>query len=281
MKFTCKELSGQSFETKQEMFAALKASKEAIIKQKTEAVKFSDHIDYSLKEDGTLKQEDGSATQLKYGDYVYPIINSTNYLDSHSDLHLYGIWDKSAEEQKGRIYFIINHDLSVGNVISYPKEVELIIKEVEWSKLGKSYPGSTQVLMFKAMVTEKSNPAAFYILRDKEDVQYSVRMRYVRLELAINDSSEYYKQEKAVFDKYLPLIVNQEKAIEDGYFWVIHEAEIYKEGSMVLFGSNDATATLYDIENKDIQLPNSTDEEPLKGAQNEERGSLLFNANLI
>ena len=46
---------------------------------------------------------------------------------------------------------------------------------------------------------------------------------------------------------YINEIANKDKAIEQGYFWAVTEAKISKEGSMVLFGSNDVTQI---IENK-------------------------------
>lgn len=282
MKYTCKDLKGQSFDTKELMFAALKKNKEALILLKKSAIKYSEPVSYTIKSDSVAK-ESGSPKKLEYGDTVYPVINSINYLDSHSDVHLRGIWDKSVEAQTGKVYFIINHELSLGNVISYPSDVEPMIKDVEWSKLGKTYPGFTQVLIFKTKITDKSNDSAFKVLRDGEDIEYSIRMQYVKLELAINDSGEGYKAEKAVFDKYLPLIVNQEKAVEDGFFWAVHEAKIYKEGSMVLAASNDATGTLYDLDEKEFQPLTSTEnkeEEPPTSTQEREK-SLMFNPNYI
>jgi len=288
MKFTCKDLKGQSFENKELMFAALKASKEEIKALKKSAIKFSDAVDYFVKsilEDTGVEKGGGSGAKLTYGDYVYPIINTTNYLDSHGDVHIPGIWDKSVEAQQGKTYLIINHDLSLGNVIGYPKDVEMMLKSLPWSQLGQGYEGETQALIFKTKMTEKANQSAYMAYRDGEDIQHSIRMQYVKIELAIDDASDNYKDEKAVFDKYISQIANKGKAIEQGYFWAVTEAKIYKEGSAVLFGSNDATPTLYSLEeNKDIQPPTSIENkaEPPTSTQNDgERESLLFNPNII
>lgn len=279
-KFTCKDLNGKSFDSQKEMFMALKTSKEEIKALKKSAIKYSEAIGMILKSDGsTIK--DASGTKLQYGDYIYAVINTTNFLDSHGDVHLVGLWDKSIEAQQGKVYLIINHDLSLGNVISYPRDVTMMLKTVAWSLLGQSYEGETQTLIFKAKVTEKSNQAAYYAYRDGEDIQHSIRMQYVKIELAINDGGEYFKEEKAVFDKYIDQVVNKERALEEGFFWAVTEAKIYKEGSAVLFGSNEATPTLYDLETKDIQPPTSIENEPPTSTQKEERDSLLFNANLI
>ena len=55
-------------------------------------------------------------------------------------------------------------------------------------------------------------------------------------------------------------IANKAQAIEQGYFWVVTEAKISQEGSMVLRGSNDATPILTS-ENKTQSNPDQTEEE--------------------
>lgn len=254
---TCKDLTGKSFATKKEMFLALKQSKEEIIALKKTAIKFSDAVDFRMK-DTLSSKETKKESKLSYGDYIYPVINTTNYLDSHNDVHLPGIWDKSIPAQQGKTYLIINHELSLGNVISYPSDVEPMVKQMDWASLGKNYEGSTQVLIFKSKITEKSNNAAFLAYRDGEDIQHSIRMQYVKIELAINDESEDFKEEKSTFDKHISQIANKDQATNDGFFWAVSEAKIYKEGSAVLFGSNDATPTLYNLD-KEIQPPTSTE----------------------
>lgn len=272
----CKDLTGKTFATKKDMFLALKQSKEEIIALKKTAIKFSDAVDFQIK-DSTTK--DGKQnTKLSFGDYIYPVINTTNYLDSHGDVHLPGIWDKSIPAQQGKTYLIINHELSLGNVISYPNDVEPMVKQMEWASLGKSYEGSTQALIFKSKITEKSNPAAYMAYRDGEAIQHSIRMQYVKIELAINDDSEDFKEEKATFDKHIDVIANKEDAINAGFFWAVTEAKIYKEGSAVLFGSNDATPTLYNLD-KEIQPPASI-ENPGPPTSSHQLTN-LFNPNLI
>ena len=68
-------------------------------------------------------------------------------------------------------------------------------------------------------------------------------MRYVSFDLAINSEAEWDKEEKALWDKYYPVIANKELADERGYFWAVTEAKIV-EGSAVVMGSNSATPTL-------------------------------------
>lgn len=261
--FQCKEL-GRTFTTQTEMFKALKENKQLLIEAKKAAIKNSDPFfctSRTPEQAGTVKADTGVGA----GDYIYPVINTTWWLDTHHDLHIDGIWDKSAKEQNGKVYYIINHDLALGNVISYPKEVEIMLKYMDWRSLGYAYSGQTQALIFKAKLTDKSNADAVAAFKDGEDIQNSVRMLYVSLDLAVNDSSEYYKEEKAVWDKYASKVVNQD-ALKDGYFFPIYEAKIYKEGSAVLFGSNEATPVLYE-QPKHIEPPAGTQQRAAKSTR--------------
>lgn len=241
----CKELN-KDFTDKKSLFKALKTAKQELIAAKKATIKFTDPV-IAHAGSGFVPLVKGMTVpkEISFGDFVYPVINTINYIDSHKDVHLWGIWDKSAKDQNGKTYYIINHDLSIGKVISYPKDVEIMVKEMQWSELGRNYIGSTQALIFKSKLTEASNNDAFQAIKNGEAIQNSVRMLYVRLELAINSSDEFYKEEKTVWDKYSKVVVNKE-ALEDGYFWAVHEAKIYMEGSAVLFGSNDVTPVQYE-----------------------------------
>ena len=41
------------------------------------------------------------------------VVNTTNVLDSHDDLHVKGIWNKTIKDQKGKLNLVVDHDLSV------------------------------------------------------------------------------------------------------------------------------------------------------------------------
>jgi len=242
---TCKELVGKTFLTKAEMFRALVRNKQTIMDAKKATIKFSDPVIYFAPPgEETTKGE--KPKDLALGDYIYPVINTINYLDSHGDVHLEGIWDKSATEQSGKTYYIVNHDLSIGKVISYPKEVEIMVKNMAWKDLGKEYEGTTQALIFKSKLTDKSNEDAVKAFQAGEDIQNSIRMLYVNFDLAVNTEDKTMGKYKSNWEKIYPKIANKEAADELGYFWAVSEAKIYKEGSAVLFGSNDATPVRYD-----------------------------------
>lgn len=231
------EFPNRTFETKAELFAALKKDCDKLVEMKKATVKHSDPIENSLTT--AIK-----AARLQEG-YIYPIINTTNYIDSHSDVHVDGIWNKSVQDQQGKVMYIINHQLEVGKVIAFGQDVEMRLETFNWSDLGKEYQGQTQALVFKTKLFDYSNEDAAKIIKAKMPVENSVRMQYVKIDMAINSDDPDYKNEKATWLKYIDRIANKGRAIEQGYFWAVTEAKIYKEGSMVLAGSNDATPILY------------------------------------
>lgn len=275
----CKELN-KSFANKAGLFVALKAGKEELIAAKKASLKNTDPLLATLSTQSEnhlpVTKDFGVPKEISYGDFIYPVINTINYLDSHKDVHLTGIWDKSAKEQNGKTYYIINHELMIGKIISYPKDVSIYVKDMTWKDLGRNYPGSTQALIFKAKLTERSNKDAYDAIKAGEELQNSVRMQYVRLELAINSTEDYYKEEKAVWTKYSPLVVNQEELNETGYFWAVHEAKIYLEGSAVLAGSNPVTP-IYTEEPKHIEPPAGTQERAVPDTRTKEALNNLFN----
>lgn len=262
MDIFCKELD-QSFESKQDMFKALKESKEQIINLKKSKVKNSQCINLRFKSDSEQKNE--NIKQLEVGDRIKVAMNTTNYLDHDKDLLIKNSWNRTAKEQNGKTYHIINHELGIGSIIAYPKDVTITVEEIEWSKLGKSYTGKTQVLVFDSKLTEKTNKDAFLAYRDGEPVEHSIRLIYIKIDLALDSDAREDVYEKELYDKHYPDIANKSDFDDINYFWVVTEAMIYKEGSMVLFGANDATPIL---NKEDTPLDNRKDSS--QGNQNKE-----------
>ena len=81
------EFGKQEFKDKRDLFLALKENKELIISNKKATRKEADSVeaDYT-SENFTLKSIEG----LEKG-FIYPVINTTGYLDSHNDVHIKGI----------------------------------------------------------------------------------------------------------------------------------------------------------------------------------------------
>ena len=240
----CKELN-KSFATKQEMFLALKENKDKIIGLKKAAIKDSEPVLFFPREDKESVKSFDPAKTVSTGDFIYPIINTTNWLDSHGDVHLDGIWDNSLKDQQGKVHYLINHELKIGSVIAYPADVEAYAQTLNWSDLGKDVGGTTQALIFKVKLTDKANADAANAIKDGVPLQNSVRMQYVKMDLAVDSNEKGMEAEYANFYKYLPLIANKEDATSMGYFWAVTEAKIIKEGSAVLAGSNPMTPIFY------------------------------------
>lgn len=188
------------------------------------------------------------ATKMK----VKLCINTTNYMDSHRDVHLPGLWNKSLKETKN-VYLLDSHKADFDNVIS--DEVIAYTQTISWKALGyPEYEGKTQALMFDATLEQDRNPKMFKQYRKGWVRNHSVGMRYIKVEMAIN--SKDYPAEKAVWDEYFPEIVNGDEAKALGYFFAVKEARFF-EGSAVLRGSNDKTPV------QDVQ---ELKEEPTEGA---------------
>lgn len=255
----CKTLN-KSFEDQKTMFKELFERKDEIISLKKAAIKTADGVSLNQMKGEASKAAGDQERVLQFGDIVSNVINTTNYLDSHDDVHLPGIWDKSAAEQSGKTYHVANHDLKVGSVVGYPSEVTIEVKQMGWRDLGLNADGVTEALVFNTKMTDKTNKDVFMAYRDKAPVQHSIRMQYVTIGFACNDPE--MKEPFALYNTWLSSIVNKEKAIEQGYFFPVSEAKIYKEGSTVIEGSNDLTPSLGFKEDTQTEPLKSTPEEP-------------------
>ena len=230
-------LPNKEFETKEDLFKSLKENKDKIIALKKGVVKYSQPFSISNQ----------TATKNSRFDsgYIYPVINTTNVQDSHLDCHLKGIWNKTVNEQQGKVHYLINHKHEIGSVIAYPKDVEMIIENMNFKDLGSDYNGTTEALIFKTNVFDYSNNDAANVVKNKIPMQNSISMIYVKIEMGINSTDKDFAEEKKVWDKYHNEVVNKDFLYDNGHCFFISEAKIHREGSMVLAGSNDQTPILY------------------------------------
>lgn len=238
---TCKQFPDKQFTSKADVFAELRKNAEKII---------------ALKKAETQKSfEKGSITgfitdlknealkvgpQMKDG-FIYPVINTTNYLDSHDDVHFPGIWKRTVSDQAGKIHYVTDHELKVCSIIAWPADVNMMLKSVPWSFVGKDYPGNTEALIFEINRDVITDEDVIDIITKKRPVQNSVRMQYVTIKLAMNSDHKDDITYKTYWDAKIDEIANKDVAIEQGYFFGVEEAKIINEGSMVIKGSNDAT----------------------------------------
>ena len=246
----CNSLN-RSFDTKKEMFKALIDNKQSIIKaKKTNKIK-SVPVNFHMRNETNVKKEDDAI--LKYGDTIYPVINTTDYMDMHDDVHVKGLWN-NIDKANGTTKLVVDHQLSIDMIIAWEENVKVYTKIIDWTKLGKPFAGKTEALIFETVLTEEAHEKSFLAYKNKRNVQHSVRMKYIDIELAINDDE--LKNEHKTWLTYIDDIANKEYCIEMGYFWAIKSAEIVDEGSMVLRGSNDQTPVMYSIDQKNSSTPN-------------------------
>lgn len=243
---TIKEFPNQRFNSKEEVFKALKENKGILITQKKNIIKHADpvfvQVESQKQEEESQKQEANSEQPTAESERlrVKIIINTTNLIDSHDDLHTKGIWTKSVQEQRN-ILLLQEHKMAFDKIIS--DKVNASVKEMNWQELGLGFVGTTEALTFEAEIDKERNPFMFEQYRKGYVKEHSVGMRYVKMALAINSEDKYYREEKEIWDKYYSEVANKSVADENGYFWVVTEAKII-EGSAVVKGSNPATPTL-------------------------------------
>ena len=245
-----------TFNTKSELFAFLVKNKEVLIAQKKVQPKHADPI---VLMPTIIRNKEGAEKDMPISGMmpndclVKIVINTTNIMDNHLDVHLPGIWTKSLKENK-MIMHLQEHEMSFENIISDGKDLKAYTQTMTWGDLGFSLPGNTEALIFESLVRADRNPFMADQYLKGYVKNHSAGMHYVKIVMCIND--ENYGAEYEAWQKYYPEIANKEMADEYGYFWAVKEAKII-EGSAVPRGSNWATPTLSVSEQKD-QPGNST-----------------------
>ena len=153
--------------------------------------------------------------------------------------------------------------MKFANVIS--DEVVAYVQKMKSADLGFDFDGETEALVFETTIEKNRNPFMFEQYAKGYVKQHSVCMRRVKMFLCINSTDKYYIEEKENWDKYIDEVANKDKALDNGYFWAIAEAQII-EGSAVLLGSNPITPT--------ISVKN---DEPLQDTRQDTQDSSLDN----
>jgi hypothetical protein len=253
------------FADRKKLYDWLVTNKSLLLAQKKSVVKhadaFSSKLSFSLDDDKTVvtKAESipANVTKIK----VRSIINTTKLFDSHADVHIDQLWNKSIKENKEN-YLVKEHAFSFNGIIS--DNVHAFTKQMTWHELGLNYEGTTQALVYDSIIDQKDfglqETEAYKMRMEMQDMyrrgkvkQHSVGMRYVALTFALNE--ERYEEDYAAWEKYFPLVANKEDALDNGYFWAVTQAKNI-EGSAVVKGSNFATPT-FSVEDKSEPLKNT------------------------
>lgn len=256
----------KKFNTQKELFNYLTENKSFLIAEKKVNKTITDAVVNTIQVEETTKSTnvaDVKGNELN----VKLVLNTTNVMDSHSDVHIDGIWNKTLQEQKN-LYLLQEHQMKFESVIT--DKVKASVSELNWLEVGVNALGKTQALIFDATIQKDRNPFMFGQYAKGYVKNHSVGMVYQKLELAINDNSSEFKAEKAVWDKYINNIVNKSQAEEQGYFWAIKEAKLI-EGSAVLVGSNQITPTLSVSEKSEPEQSTQQNNVPEQSTQNQEQ----------
>ena len=251
------EFPNKEFSTQEELFKALKDNKKELISLKKSITKQADAVSFGYNDTfiDEVNKEESNGNDNPDVLNVKVVINTTNFLDSHGDVHINGIWNKSVKDNVSFLH-LQEHEREFDKVITDTAKGS--VQSMTWKQLGLPYLGKTEALIFDSSIDKKRNEFMLNQYANGWVKNHSVGMRYVSLQLAVNSSAEWDKEEKAVWDKYYSLIANKELADEKGYFWAVTEAKII-EGSAVVMGSNSATPTL---NNKTEAVEDTAETEP-------------------
>ena len=269
MKTYCKELD-KHFDSKDDLFKALVENEQIVINaKKSEIYKSCEKGLQVFTSQENIKKsfEEDAEKGIKFDeDFYYFVVNSANILDSHNDVHVDGNWNKTVKEQQGKVYLVFDHSTKRDDVIAMAEDIELLTAKVKWSFLGKNYDGETYSLIYKVPKNRIVNKQAKEWLENGYNLKASVRMQYIKLEMAFNSKNPEYAKQKAVFDQYYPIIANKDEFSKIDYFTVVKEAKNVMESSLVLFPSNNATGR---IDNKKREAVNNDTSETIEQSNND------------
>ncbi len=236
----------KDFATKKEFFQYLVKNKAAFINEKKSALKFSDpfvidSIERPVTKTLNTSYKDAPETGMIKRDIIG---NTYLWMDSHDDVHLLNCFAKSIADAETPASHFHDHIQQLTAKVGEP--VNIYEKLVSWSDLGVNSPGQTMCLIMESEILKDYDAKIFNMYLAKRIKQHSVGMRYVNISLAVNDPDE--QEEYATWLKYIGVIGNKEKVMEQGYFYAVAEANLI-EISCVYAGSNTLTGT---VDNKEV-----------------------------
>ena len=248
----------KSFRNQKELFAYLVGEKELVLSQKKSITKLAegglsavfqeaavgqDAFKEFANKSKPLYQNDKEAGILKRT----VLANTYWWMDSHSDVHLgRGSEDENAvftESIKGRankIFPIDQHNYSLDGRMG--KTLNLYEAPISWRALGVGKTGMTEGLFADAQIEKRKNASRYEDYLNDEVDQHSVGMRYIDIQLAVNDETDYPEETK-VFKKYISKIGNRQTVEQQGFFFAVGKAHL-GEYSAVIAGSNELTPTI-------------------------------------
>lgn len=232
-----------------DLFKWMKDNLSTLIAEKKAATKEADPITMFVnintrlavdKEGQLTKAAENVVLDLSKAETVLNVINTTNLMDSHMDVHIPGLWKKSLKENKFFLH-LQEHTQRFDHIIS--DEAKGYTEKISWKDLGFDAVGTTEALIFATPFTGR-NQYMEDQYRKGWVKNHSVGMRYVQIKFCVNrPDDDYYKEEFANWQTYIDQVINRDVAEEYGMFWAVTEAKIM-EGSAVVKGSNFITPSL-------------------------------------
>lgn len=204
--------------------------------------------------------------------FVSPVINATNWLDSHEDCHLKSIWKKGLNEAK-LIYLNNNHKSDFKDIISdnvYPRTIIVSLKDL----IGINDERKVECLIFDSVIDKKNGYGYDTPLYDgysnNKIKNHSVEMRYMDILLGINDKR--YPEHKEIYDAYIDEAYNVSLKDRQEFqtIWFVKQAKP-TGGAAVPHGSCDITPNIGTIEPSNDTQVNIQDTSKLKPSFDKEK----------
>lgn len=262
MTIKAKEFPNKIFATKDDLFKALKENKSLIIEsKKAEIYKSCDKgLSITTNQQSIVKMSEASKSFEMDSEYYYFAVNSSNILDSHLDMHIDNNWEKTVKEQQGKTYLVFDHQLKRSEIVAMKQDIEMFTATIPFKAIGKDYDGNSYCLIYKVKKDKIINSEAKQWIESGYDLEASVRMQYMDIEMAMNSNNKEHSKEKATYDTYYPLIANKSDFDSIDYFWIVKQAKNVMESSLVMFGSNGATGLIQENKEPEISTLENKDE---------------------
>lgn len=244
------DLSGEK------LFKYLKENKQSLIAAKKSQTKYTDSLSHPIiaarrEITSPKKKEEANKDSLIVPEVeivvpqdsidVTVVCNTAWFCDSQMDVLTGTSYDNSVKVKGITIPHIADHKQSstahVGDVTA------IYTKDLSLKELGLDASGSTTALIMETTIRKDYNEDVYKFYDNGKINQHSIGLRYVDIQLAINNHTEEYKDELAIWDEFYPKIINKDFVDARGYFYLVSEIDII-ENSCVLFGANALTPTL-------------------------------------
>lgn len=158
--------------------------------------------------------------------------NTCLWFDSQQDVLLPDSSKRTLNNNKDLIQHLHDHIQKTDAIIGDMQDITL--PYVAWRVLGVDLDGQTQVIYCHSIVRKDYNNQLYTLYKNERIKQHSIGLQYKQIAIAINDPD--YKEEYALWLKWIDQIANKEEVMLSGYFWAIAEIMLI-EVSAVLYGA--------------------------------------------